>query len=274
MKTLLRYPGGKSRLAKRIVGLFPDLTDYKYIEPFLGGGSVFLETLNSRPAKMYLLSDIDVHLIDFWKMVVGNPLRLAYQIRTKLQENSDRKSLFLSLKGYLTTDLLNQVMNASSFYLVNRMSFGGLGTAGSYSETAAKTRLPRLENISDLFSNLGNQIMSHTFFHKEEKQLIISAHDYEKVFKNNQQKDNFFYLDPPYKIDSKNLYGERGKNHRDFDFQKFVDAVHKIQGKFLISFNDCSFARQAFKKYNIQELSGYKYSLAKKQGNEIVITNY
>ena len=41
LKTPLRYPGGKSRAAKYLIGQFP--TDIKqYREPFLGGGSVAL----------------------------------------------------------------------------------------------------------------------------------------------------------------------------------------------------------------------------------------
>lgn len=42
MKSPLRYPGGKSRVAKQIADLIPHDTE-TYAEPFLGGGSVLLE---------------------------------------------------------------------------------------------------------------------------------------------------------------------------------------------------------------------------------------
>ena len=40
IKTPLRYPGGKSRAAERLLKLAPQCKEFR--EPFLGGGSVAL----------------------------------------------------------------------------------------------------------------------------------------------------------------------------------------------------------------------------------------
>ena len=51
IKSPLRYPGGKSRLAKSIVSLIPSFEEYR--EPFLGGGSIYVYLKQIYPDSKY-----------------------------------------------------------------------------------------------------------------------------------------------------------------------------------------------------------------------------
>ena len=64
MKTLLKYPGAKNRLAPWIVSHIPQ--HKVYCEPFLGSGAVFL---NKEPAYNEILNDIDDDIYNFFKIV-------------------------------------------------------------------------------------------------------------------------------------------------------------------------------------------------------------
>jgi len=61
----LRYPGGKSKILSYLVNYLPKSSDIKgtYIEPFVGGGSVFF-FINSNNA---LISDLNSELITLYK---------------------------------------------------------------------------------------------------------------------------------------------------------------------------------------------------------------
>ena len=58
------YVGDKFKLLPEITKLFPNQID-KFIEPFIGGGSVYLNV----EAKSYLLNDLDTHLIKLHKLL-------------------------------------------------------------------------------------------------------------------------------------------------------------------------------------------------------------
>ena len=75
LKTPLRYPGGKSRVAPMLVDKMPRMTEYR--EPFLGGGSTAIEfTKRYRDIPVWV-NDLYVPLYNFW---------------TILQEDSDTLS--------------------------------------------------------------------------------------------------------------------------------------------------------------------------------------
>lgn len=61
----LRYPGGKSRLLTHLTKYIPPSQDIKgtYIEPFVGGGSVFFYLKPSNA----ILSDLNSDLIELYK---------------------------------------------------------------------------------------------------------------------------------------------------------------------------------------------------------------
>jgi len=72
MKTLLKYPGAKNRLAPWIVSHIPP--HKVYCEPFLGSGAVFL---NKEPAYNEILNDLDDDICNFFNVVRENHKELC-----------------------------------------------------------------------------------------------------------------------------------------------------------------------------------------------------
>ncbi|EJF75586.1 hypothetical protein MCO_01778 [Bartonella sp. DB5-6] len=60
-----------------------------------------------------------------------------------------------------------------------------------------------------------------------------------------------FYLDPPYLV-KKKCYSSR--NFVEDDFVKMASILKDLQGKFVLSLNDCDVVREIFKDFDFLEL--------------------
>ena len=61
MQPFIGYSGGKSRVAKKIVDKIPPHD--KYVEPMVGGGSVYFA---KSPSNKEVISDLDKSLTNFY----------------------------------------------------------------------------------------------------------------------------------------------------------------------------------------------------------------
>lgn len=66
------YYGGKTRIAERIIGMFP--AHDHYVEPFAGSMAVLLA---KPPSKLETVNDIDQDLMTFWRVLRDRPEDLA-----------------------------------------------------------------------------------------------------------------------------------------------------------------------------------------------------
>ena len=74
LNPFIRWLGNKKRHLKHILPHVPDSYN-TYIEPFIGGGSLFLRL---KPKK-WIINDINTELIDCWKMIKTEPnLLISY----------------------------------------------------------------------------------------------------------------------------------------------------------------------------------------------------
>ena len=73
MSDLMKWSGSKDSQAKNIISFFPKKIE-SYREPFLGGGSVFLQLLESDiEVNNYYLSDLNKELIGIYQLIMDEP---------------------------------------------------------------------------------------------------------------------------------------------------------------------------------------------------------
>jgi len=72
MKALLKYPGGKWRIATWIISHFPP--HKVYCEPFFGSGAVFFL---KPPARIETINDMDGNVVNLFRVCRENPEKLA-----------------------------------------------------------------------------------------------------------------------------------------------------------------------------------------------------
>lgn len=269
-KSPLRYPGGKSRATKQIIEQLPPADKRRgmvYIEPMVGGGSVFLAIRSAQLFRSYQINDKFTDLIDFWK-TAQDPVAceaMAVWCEDMLTLSvEDRKEYFLAVKKE-KFDFRQQ--RAQRFFYINRCSFSGTTEAGGFSASAAMDRFTlsavnRLRAMPDALAG-----------------VTITNDDYYDLLSRDRQYSRFFFFDPPYLTASK-LYGKNGELHT-FDHEKFAHNLrYSCGGNFLITYDDCPEIRKLFSwativpydlQYGMDNCGKDKKS---KKGSEIFIRNY
>lgn len=264
IKSPLRYPGGKSRAAKWLVSLFPDFKEYR--EPFLGGGSVFVEMKQIYKSKDYWVNDLYYDLYCFWTAVQCQPTFLQYYINIWKSKFIDGRELY----NYLIDNLLDfdGIHRAAAFFILNRITFSGTSLSGGYSQESFEKRFTdsSIERIMEVYRLF-------------DLRMRITNLDYSKLLE--EDGDNVFvFMDPPYYSATKSaLYGNNGELHIGFDHQRFADDVKKCRHKWMITYDDCDYIRELFCDYYITPFElvyGMRNVSEGKnmKGNEILITNY
>jgi len=272
--TPLRYPGGKSKVIKKVLSpLFPEFSG-SFFEPFIGGGSVALWVAQMYPEKKIYVNDINPKLTNFWKVLKSNSEDLVAELHIIRDSYDpfnldDGKALLIEEQEVLYGEK-NELRLATAYYVLNKISFSGLTEHGSisklaYEKTFNHGNIDRLTEISTYMKNFD-----------------ISTMDFAR-FMSRVQANDFTFLDPPYLIESSNLYGKNGELHEGFNHEAFFESVNSLKGKWMITYNDCEWIRESYKNYNIIDQE-YRYSMAfdtddngnkkTKMKNELIITNY
>lgn len=105
--------------------------------------------------------------------------------------------------------------------------------------------------------------------------VIIENRDFEKLINVYDKKDSLIYCDPPYFGTEK--YYQVTFSHDDHI--RLLNTLKYIEGKFILSYNDCGFIREIYKNYNIEPVERIhnlctRYEKHEKRYNELIITNF
>lgn len=255
MKSPLRYPGGKGRIAKDLVKLFPPEVAF-YVEPFLGGGSVACAFKAAHPDKHMVLSDADIELIGFWESLISynGALIRAAELALKLS-HEDLTAFLNKLKRAPYGSL-----SGPEYYILNQCSFSGATRCGGLPKQYERFTASKVKALEGYHSFLLGS--------------LICQEPYWRTLKRWDRPGAFFFVDPPY-INIKNLYKLKEIDHRSLS-----EDLIKLQGNFLMTINDCEEAREVYKRFFIRPLE-FTYSMtntgkdkAQKTGRELLISNY
>lgn len=255
---VLRYPGGKSRAAGWLVDRMPkDMIHY--LEPMIGGGSVFLEVYKRNPYLQFQISDLYQPLVSFWKQMLYDRRRLALEILSIWHSHPDvesRRKLFHRLQSSTPTA---EIDRAVKFFILNRMSFSGCTEAGGFSQSAAMTRF----TFSSI-ERLGKLVLP--------RQLKVQQADVFAVLESRTGfHSSFFFLDPPY-FTAKRLYGNNGELH-SFDHERLAEVLKQLPYKFMLTYDDCPEIRRLYADFNVVPFE-LQYGMSRRKGSEVLIVNY
>jgi DNA adenine methylase len=104
--------------------------------------------------------------------------------------------------------------------------------------------------------------------------VVIENKDFEALINQYDRPDAFFYLDPPY-FSTEDMYAV---GFSWDDHVRLRDRLKNLNGKFLLSYNDCPEIRDLYKDFNILDFSR-THSMAQryeagKEFKELLIANY
>ncbi|RAU84059.1 DNA adenine methylase [Pontibacter arcticus] len=176
----LKWPGGKRWFVKKYSNLLPN-TYNRYIEPFLGGGSVFFYL---QPKKA-LLGDINPDVIAAYQGLKQNWEYIDLALR--LHQHQHSSNHYYKIRENEYANLLEQ---ASRMIYLNRTCFNGIyrvNLNGRFNVPLGTKTKVTLD--TDDFSAISKLL----------KKAKIHLCDFE-VLINKAQRDDLLFVDPPYTV--------------------------------------------------------------------------
>ncbi|QSB02671.1 DNA adenine methylase [Methylomonas sp. EFPC1] len=249
---IIPWVGGKRRLAKTILPLFPD--HGCYVEQFAGGAALFF----MKPAvECEVLNDINGELVNLYRVVKHHLEEFIRQFKWSLIS----RQMYDWLK-LVNVETLTDIQRAARFYYLQKMAFGGKVSCQTFG--IATTSKPRL-NLLRIEEELSAA-------HLRLSRVFVEHLAWDECIKRYDRPHTLFYLDPPYW--QTEGYGV------EFGFENYEVMASKaktIAGKMIISLNDTPEMRAVFGDLNLQSV-GIDYTVAggdkRKPARELIIRNF
>ena len=254
MNSFMSWIGGKKALRDEIISRFP--TDYKrYIEVFGGGGWVLFHKAPGNDFEVY--NDRNPNLANLYRCVRDHPDELISELTYALNSRTDFDYISKIMK---TPTEIPDVKRAAYFYQLIRYSYAsGLDSYASQPHS--------MWNNFPLITNACARL----------QKVVIENKDFEKLIDQYDRPESFFYCDPPY-FETEDYYEDVGFTKADHE--RLADKLSSIEGKYLLSYNECPEIRELYESRgarieSISRLSNIaqRYE-AGKQYDELIISNY
>lgn len=292
----LFYVGDKYKLINEIKTHFP-ATINQFIEPFVGGGSVYLNV----KAEKYLLNDIDKNVIDIHKFICSF-VEKENDFYDLIFSIIHKYNLSFSYEKDIVPIELKEQYKKTYYAHFNKENFNKLKT--DYNQSEKKdiaelyilliygfNRMLRFNSQGDYNLPVGNvdfnqnvfNALSDYFMLNKTKQPIWHNLDF-KVFLNSIdfQENDLVYLDPPYLI-TFSEYNKLWNEQIEKELLQKLNNLHKENIKFAISNvthykgKENNLFIEWAKQYNSYQIKSNYISYhdnTNKVFNEVLVTNY
>ncbi|ARL04389.1 DNA adenine methylase [Burkholderia pseudomallei] len=251
---IIPWLGGKRRLAKRLIPLFPEHDCY--VEAFCGGAALYF--LRPVPAHVEILNDLNGELVNLYRVVQNHLEEFVRMFKWAISSREVFRWNQMTMPETLT-----DIQRAARFYYLQHHAFGGKVSGQTF---GTRTTMPsvNLMRIEEALSAAHLRLTG----------VYIENLPWQKCVERYHRPHSFIYCDPPYwKTEG---YG--------FDFpieeyERMADLMRSCKGKMMVSINDHEDIRRVFAGFPMLELD-ISYSVNGKvpkkgqKSRELVITNW
>lgn len=182
MDSFIKWAGGKRWLVKNHFDLFPLKHEYiKYVEPFLGGGSVYF---NLQPNKA-VLNDVNSELI-----ITYNAIKTDWEVileQLEFLNSIHNHDLYYKIRAARP---VNDIETAIRFLYLNRTCWNGLYRVNLKNEFNVPIGTKsKLVLDTDNFPKASKILKKAKLFNTDFEKIIAKA-----------KTDDFLFIDPPYTV--------------------------------------------------------------------------
>jgi len=245
---VIPYYGGKYALSKVLVPLIPP--HKRYIEMFAGGLSMFFRKTK---AEWNVVNDKDNNIVNLYMCVIHNLNELVEHLNWLPKS----RKLFLDFRAEIKEkdeiEIPDPLQAAKYFYCI-RYSFNKLiHTPFSKNKDMNKDWEKELRYSRN---HIGGSTIENLDFA-------------ELVEKYTPDREDFWYLDPPYFIatDKGDYYMNNFSSEDHLRFKEAVDIIDRGGAKFMISYDHRDEVTELYSNYDIHTIN-LKYSGATKEAKE------
>jgi len=259
LKPIIKWSGGKSREIQRFCHHYPEDFDV-YIEPFVGGGSVFFN-LNFNKN---IIADVHKELINFYQQIKEDKCLEIYERVSKFGTDEDT---YYFVRDKM--DIKTPVDEAIRFYYLRKNAFRGMLRYNK----SGKFNIPW-----GRYKSVNYDLIKNPDYVKLLKQTEVNVASFEYIFDTYNDESNFVFLDPPYDSVFKDYgYCQFGEEHQ----RRLADRFKSTKNKCLMIIGESELIKSLyngyivdsyFKKYLFKIHSG---RIASDSGNQhLIIKNY
>jgi DNA adenine methylase len=179
LKPLVKWSGGKGDEIKYFEQYIP--TDYDtYLEPFVGGGSVFFHLAPQRA----VITDVHKDLIDLYNAIKEGHAGDIFQF---METHPNEEATYYQIRNEMK--IHDKLDNAKRFYYQRKTCFRGMlryNSSGKFNIPFGKYKKI---NYTELTNNNYSALLQRT---------EVLNRGFEYIFENYNDARNFMFLDPPY----------------------------------------------------------------------------
>jgi DNA adenine methylase len=287
----LKWFGGKSYLAKRIVALFP--RHLHYVEAYAGGLAVLLErdpndeslwvsTDGNRGGVSEVANDLNAELVNFWRVLRDEAAfrsfsRLANAIPLSRKEFEDacasRRDVVVDFPAMLSEGRC-YVPAAVDFFVCCRQSRAGSFT-GFTSLTRSRTRRGVNGNASEWLS----AVEGLPAVHARLRPVVIERMPALDLVRREDATETLFYLDPPYLHSTRTTTDGYACEMTEQDHADLLEVLGTLEGKFILSgyrsdLYDTAAVKYGWRRVDIDIANHAAGGKAKRRMTECLWMNY
>lgn len=263
----LRYPGGKSKLAKFVQLLFRTngLLDGEYAEPYAGGASVALTLALNEYASVVHINDLDRSIWAFWHAVLWDTDALCARIsetRVSMAEWRRQRAVQSATAAADPLDL------AFSTFFLNRTNRSGIIASGGVIGGLAQTGEWAIDARYNK-SGLIQRIERIACYRDRIRLTRLDASTFVARMREKLPARSLTYLDPPYFVKGqRRLYANY---YRPEDHAAIANQLRTFGRPWIVSYDTAPEILELYRRYRNMKYS-LSYSAASRyRGSEVMV---
>ncbi|HEX7860821.1 MAG TPA: DNA adenine methylase [Verrucomicrobiae bacterium] len=227
VRPIVRWPGGKSRMLKKLLPMIPP--HECYAEAF-GGGMALL--LAKEKSAVEVVNDINKDLVSLYRNV-------QYHMPELLREMEFIQNARTNIADFIAQPGLTEIQRAARWFVRNRTSFGGGMTSFAVAKSGgggcgSKAR------IKDLIAEINERLSA----------VSVENLPYDRFINLYDGPNTFFFLDPPYIKSDVHTY----EGFSEDEMGRLAKLLRKLKGKWLLTVDDHPVNRELFKGCRIESV--------------------
>lgn len=285
MNSIISWVGGKKALRDLIYLRMPREYD-RYIEVFGGGGWVLFGKPPDKCMEVY--NDFNSNLANLFYCVKERPMALLKELSfLPLNSRDEFVALrkFLSMEEFKSEHLAEELEIAARFLkepeaaeirdiLMERASVGDVQRAAAFYKIIRYSYGSGCTSYGCQPFDIRKTFATLWEANRRLKDTVIENKDFEALIRQYDRPNAFFYCDPPYF----ETEGHYEVVFRKEDHVRLRDTLAGIDGKFMVSYNDCAYIRELYQDFQIEAVTRLN-NLAQRYDNgsefpEVLIANY
>lgn len=228
-KPLFIWAGGKNKMLKHYIPILPsplEMSIKSYVEPFFGGGAMFIHIMKHHQPKEVYINDINPDIVSIYECIKNNYnefLKRVIDLETQYlpMNMEDRRKFFFKIRHDHAYEYENwsKPYESATLYFLMKTAFNGIFQINQNTNNRYGTPCGLLNQKDKVFDRDVVKWWNNVL-----QKVNISSGDWKTNTPDIQ--DAFYFFDPPYR-DSFADYGNSFGDEQLKELIKFADGKDK-----------------------------------------------